>query len=160
MDQADLIIHNAGQLVTCASGGKPKSGAAMLDVGIIEDGAVALAEGKIVGVGPSLDILREFQSDDIIDAGGRVVCPGFVDPHTHIVFTGDRLNEFELKIKGAEYLEILANGGGIISTVEQTRQTSVETLVAQSRQRLHKNLSCGTTTVEIKNGFSPDTETE
>src|SRR4051794_5577098 len=105
--QADLIIHNAGQLVTCASGGKPKRGAAMLDVGIIEDGAVAISGDMIVGVGPSLDVLRDFQSAEMIDAEGRVVCPGFVDPHTHIVYAGDRLNEFELKIKGADYLEIL-----------------------------------------------------
>src|SRR5256885_586155 len=113
----DMIVANAGQLVTCASGGKAKRGAAMLDVGIIEDGAVAVADGKIVGVGTSLEILREFQSDQIVDAEGRVVCPGFVDPHTHIVFAGNRLDEFELKIKGADYLEILASGGGIISTV-------------------------------------------
>src|SRR6266581_52201 len=148
--KADLIIHNAAQLVTCASGGKPKRGAAMLDVGIVEDGAVAVGGGKIVGVGTSLEILREFTADDIVDADGRVVCPGFVDPHTHIVFAGDRLDEFELKIKGADYLEILANGGGIISTVRDTREANSESLVESSHARLDKMLACGTTTVEIK----------
>jgi imidazolonepropionase len=83
-----------------------------------------------------------------------------VDPHTHIVFAGDRLNEFELKIKGADYLEILANGGGIISTVAKTREASFETLVGESRKRLDKMLACGTTTCEIKTGYGLDTETE
>ena len=160
MKLADLIIHNARQLVTCASGGKPKRDAAMLDVGIIENGAVAIADGKIIGVGRSAVILDVYSSDSIIDAEGRVACPGFVDPHTHIVFAGDRLNEFELKIKGADYLEILASGGGIISTVKQTRAATVEALVEQSLGRLDKMLACGTTTVEIKTGYGLDTETE
>lgn len=160
MPHADLIIHNASQLVTCASGGKPKRGGEMLSVGVIENGAVAIAGGKFVGVGTSAEILREFDSAEVIDAEGRVVCPGFVDPHTHIVYAGNRLNEFELKIKGADYLEILANGGGIISTVRHTRQASVEQIVEQSILRLNKMLKCGTTTVEIKTGYGLDTETE
>ncbi len=160
MSDADLIIHNAGQLVTCASGGKPKRGAAMLDVSIVENGAVAIADGKIVGVDNSAEILRSYSSDNVIDVEGRVVCPGFVDPHTHVVFAGDRLNEFELKIKGADYLEILANGGGIISTVKQTKAATFDQLVEQSRERLDKMLACGTTTCEIKTGYGLDTETE
>lgn len=160
MTKVDLIIHNAGQLVTCTSGGKLKRGAAMQDVGIIVDGAVAIADGKFVGVGTSSEIVSAFTSDETIDAGGRVVCPGFVDPHTHVVYAGDRLNEFELKIKGAEYLEILANGGGILSTVRNTREASFETLVEQSRDRLDKMLACGTTTCEIKSGYGLDIETE
>lgn len=158
--KADLIIHNAGQLVTCASGGKPKRGAEMRDVGIIENSAVALVDGKFIGVGGDDEILSEYSSDNIIDADGRVVCPGIVDPHTHIVFAGDRLKEFELKIRGADYLEILANGGGIISTVRHTREASFEELVEQSRKRLDKMLACGTTTCEIKTGYGLDTETE
>ena len=160
MQNADLIIENIGQLVTCASGGKPKRGTAMLDVGIVENGAVAFADGKFAGVGTSADILRDFQSDEVVDAEGRVICPGFVDPHTHIVYSGDRLNEFELKIKGAAYLEILASGGGIISTVKNTREASVESLVEQSLVRLDKMLACGTTTCEIKTGYGLDTATE
>jgi imidazolonepropionase len=160
MQQADLIIHNAGQLVTCASGGKPKRGSRMLDLGIVEDGAVAVAGGKFAAVGTSADILREFQGDDHIDAEGRVVCPGFVDPHTHIVYAGDRLDEFELKIKGADYLEILTSGGGINSTVRQTREASFESLVEQSHKRLDKMLACGTIACEIKTGYGLDTENE
>ncbi|MFL6373270.1 MAG: imidazolonepropionase, partial [Pyrinomonadaceae bacterium] len=158
--KVDLIIHNAGELVTCAAGAKAKRGAEMVEVGIIEDGAVAIAGGKFIGVGKSLDILREFGSDDLIDAQGRVVCPGFVDPHTHIVYAGDRLDEFELKIKGAEYLDILAAGGGIVSTVRHTRAASAEELVTLGLQRLDKMLRCGTTTCEIKTGYGLDTETE
>lgn len=157
---ADLIIHNAGQLVTCASDGKPKRGDAMRDVGIIENGAVAIADGKFVGVGTSGDILSQFDAPESIDAEGAVVCPGFVDPHTHIVFAGDRLAEFELKIKGADYLEILAAGGGILSTVWHTRNASKHELIEQSTKRLEKMLACGTTTCEIKTGYGLDTETE
>lgn len=160
MQHVDLIVHDAGQLVTCASGGKAKRGDAMLDVGVIVDGAVAVVEGKLVGVGKSTDVFAAFSADEMVDAGGSVVSPGFVDPHTHIVYAGDRLNEFELKIKGADYLDILASGGGIISTVRQTRDASVEHLVEQSLKRLDKMLACGTTTCEIKTGYGLDTETE
>lgn len=157
---ADRLITNIGQLVTCASGGKPKRGAEMRDVGIIDNGAVAIKDGKFVAVGARQQIEAEWKADEIIDAGGNVVCPGFVDPHTHIVFAGDRLNEFELKIKGADYLEILANDGGIISTVRKTRDASFEELVEQSRRRLDKMLACGTTTAEVKTGYGLDTAAE
>ncbi|MEQ1642205.1 MAG: imidazolonepropionase [Pyrinomonadaceae bacterium] len=160
MTKVDLIIHNAGQLVTCASAGKPKRGAAMQDVGMVSNGAVAIKHGKFVGVGRSKQILAKFEAEQIIDAERRVVCPGFVDPHTHVVYAGDRLNEFELKIKGAEYLEILANGGGIISTVDKTRRASIPNLVKQARGRLDKMLACGTTACEIKTGYGLDTKTE
>lgn len=156
----DLIIENAAQLVTCASGGVPKRGAAMQDVGIIENGAVAISNGKFVGVGTSKEILAKFAADETVNADRKVVFPGFVDPHTHIVYAGDRLNEFELKIKGAEYLEILAAGGGIISTVENTRSASVEELVGLGMERLDKMLACGTTACEIKTGYGLDIETE
>lgn len=156
----DSIIENAAQLVTCASNGKAKRGAAMRVVGIIENGALAIDKGKILAVGKSEEIKRNFESENRIDASGKVICPAFVDPHTHIVFAGNRLNEFELKIKGADYLEILENGGGIISTVRQTRQASLEILIEQSRRRLDEMLSCGTLTAEIKTGYGLDTETE
>ncbi|HTH51402.1 MAG TPA: imidazolonepropionase [Pyrinomonadaceae bacterium] len=157
---ADLIIYNAGQLVTCASPDGPKRGAAMLDVGMIEDGAIAIADGKFVDVGTTDEIRRAFTADETIDAEGRVVCPGFVDPHTHIVYAGDRLNEFELKIKGAAYLDFLAAGGGIISTVQHTREASIDQLVDLASERLDKMLACGTTTCEIKTGYGLDTATE
>ena len=158
--KVNLIIENAAQMVTCASNGKPKRGAAMQSVGIIENGSLAIADGKIVAVGTSREIAENFQSENVIDASRKVVCPAFVDPHTHIVFAGNRLNEFELKIKGADYLEILQNGGGILSTVRQTRATDLKSLVEQSRRRLDEMLACGTLTAEVKTGYGLDTETE
>ena len=158
--KADLIVTNIGQLVTCASSRGPKRLAEMRDVGLIADGAIAIADGKFAAVGNAADIVRECESANIIDAKGCVVCPGFVDPHTHIVFGGDRLDEFELRIKGADYLEILENGGGIISTVRKTREASLDDLVGLGMRRLDKMLVCGTTTCEIKTGYGLDLETE
>ena len=157
---ADVVVTNIGHLVTCVSGATPKRGGAMRDVGLIENGAVAITEGKFVAVGTCDSIESDYYAAQTIDAGGNIVCPGFVDPHTHIVFAGDRLDEFELKIQGADYLEILKNGGGIISTVRRTREASFEDLVNQSRKRLDKMLACGTTTAEIKSGYGLDIETE
>ncbi|HXH70775.1 MAG TPA: imidazolonepropionase, partial [Pyrinomonadaceae bacterium] len=129
-------------------------------VSIIENGAIAIVEGKIVGVGKSKEIHEQFESENVVDAKGKVVCPAFVDPHTHVVFAGNRLNEFELKIKGADYLEILEHGGGILSTVRQTREASLKDLVEQSLKRLDKLLELGVTTCEVKTGYGLDTETE
>ncbi len=160
MEKVDLIVDQAAQLVTCASGGKAKKGSAMQEVNLIADGALAISGGKIVGVGQSNEIHEQFKSLNTIDARGKVVCPAFVDPHTHIVFAGNRLDEFELKIKGADYLEILANGGGILSTVEKTREASLKDLVRQSLKRLDKILALGVTTCEVKTGYGLDAETE
>lgn len=158
--KADSVITNIGELVTCASAHGPKRGASMSDVGIIKNAAVAVVDGRIAAVGGTEEVVGNFEAAKTIDAGGRVVCPGFVDPHTHIVYAGDRLNEFELKIKGSQYLDILAAGGGIISTVRQTREARVDELVEQSLKRLDKMLACGTTTCEIKTGYGLDTDTE
>jgi len=158
--KADLIIYNADQLITCASGGKPKRKAEMQNVGIVENGAIAIVEREIVGVGKSKEIHQQFESENVFDAKGRVVCPAFVEPHTHVVFAGNRLDEFELKIKGADYLEILENGGGILSTVRQTREATLKELVEQSLKRLDKLLEMGVTTCEVKTGYGLDTETE
>lgn len=156
----DLIIKTSGQLVTCASAGHSKRGAEMIDVGVIDGGAVAIVDGRIKAVGFATDIEGEYKASKTIDAGSDVVCPGFVDPHTHIVFAGDRLDEFELKIKGADYLEILAAGGGILSTVRNTRAATVDQLVEESHVRLDRMFECGTTTAEIKTGYGLDLETE
>jgi imidazolonepropionase len=132
----------------------------MLDAGIITGGAVAVENGKIIAVGRSSDVLQGFEAREVMDSGGRVVGPGFVDPHTHIVFDGERLDEFELKIRGAEYLEILESGGGIISTVRKTRDATVEALTDSGLERLDKMLACGTTACEIKTGYGLDTRSE
>jgi imidazolonepropionase len=158
--QVDLIIHDAAQMITCASRGKAKRGGAMLDVGLIKSGALAISAGKIVATGTTAEINQNYQSEIAIDARGKVVMPGFVDCHTHVVFAGNRLDEFELKIKGVDYLEILQSGGGILSTVEKTRNASLDELIEESKKRLDAMLSHGTTTAEIKSGYGLNTQTE
>lgn len=160
MQKIDLIVANARQLLTCASGGKPKRGADLRDVGLQDNGAIGVDDGKIIAVGYSEQILRSFTAEKTIDARGKTVAPGFVDCHTHIVYAGNRLDEFELKIKGADYLEILAAGGGIISTVNQTRAAAQNELSEQSIGRLSQMLRHGTTTAEVKTGYGLNTATE
>jgi imidazolonepropionase len=111
-------------------------------------------------VGATPDVRAAYIAGRELDATGRVVLPGFVDPHTHLVWAGDRAAEFELRLAGATYMEIMAAGGGIVSTVRQTRQATVEELVVQSRARLNAMLAHGTTTVEAKTGYGLDTATE
>ena len=156
----DLIIHSANQLLSL-SGDAPKRGAAQGELSIIRDGAVAISGEKIVAVGDTLDILSLADSHTRkINARGKIVLPGFVDAHTHVVFAGDRANEFEMRLQGATYLDIQQAGSGIMSTVRATRAASVEELVAQSRTRLDTMLAHGTTTTEVKTGYGLDTANE
>ncbi len=156
----DLLLHNAAQVVTCAAPTGSKRGVAMQSVDIISNGAVAIDGGRIVDVGETAVIHSRYQPRQTIDATGKSVCPGFVDPHTHVVYGGDRAHEFELRIKGASYMEIMAAGGGIVSTMAATRETAVSTLTTAAKQRLDQMLELGTTTVEIKTGYGLDTDTE
>ncbi len=158
--QIDLLIHSAVQLITCASLAGPKRGTDMNDVGIIEDGAVAVNNGEFVAVGETADLQRAYTARETISASGKVICPGFVDPHTHVVYGGERVGEFELRIKGASYMEIMAAGGGIASTMQATRNATVDELVNSASGRLDAMLSLGTTTIEVKTGYGLDTETE
>ena len=158
--KTDLLIHSAAQLLTCASPGGPKRGSAMAEVGLIPDGAVAISDGEIVAVGPTDEVRAGYTARETIDAGGKVVCPGFVDPHTHVVYAGERLAEFELRLKGATYMEIMAAGGGILSTMRAVRQATAAQLAAETRPRLDAMLALGTTTVEIKTGYGLDTQNE
>ena len=157
--RVDLLIHNARQLLTIASPAS-KTGPAMSDLGLIEDGALAIKEGRIALVGKSKEVRAQVEAKEELNAFGRVVTPGFVDPHTHLVFAGSRVDEFEMRLKGATYLEIMAAGGGIMSTVRATRQASLEELVAQSRRRLDRVLAYGTTTAEVKTGYGLTFEDE
>jgi len=140
--RVDLLIHNARQLLTIASPG-PKAGPDMGDLGLIEDGALAIKDGCIALVGKTSDIQRRVVAQGELDASGRVVMPGFVDPHTHLVFAGSRVDEFEMRLKGATYLEIMAAGGGIMSTVRATRAANHRELFSQSRERLDRMLAHG-----------------
>ncbi len=160
MPRVDLLIHSAAQVATCASPSGAKRGAALGDVGLIAQGAVALSDGVIVAVGPSDELRAGFAAHQEIDASGKVVCPGFVDCHTHLVFAGSRVDEFEKKLAGVSYLEILAGGGGILHTMTATRSAPFSHLLAAGRSRLDAMLRLGTTTVEIKTGYGLDADSE
>lgn len=128
----------------------------MRDLGIVLDGAVAIDRGVIIDVGQTSALCHKYQPLQELDAQRHIVLPGFVDPHTHAVYAGDRLNEFELRIKGASYLEIMASGGGINSTARATRQSSLSELVDTSYRSLEKMFRLGATTVEVKTGYGLD----
>lgn len=160
MQNVDLLIHSATQLITCASPAGPKCDAAMRDVGIIPDGAIAIMDGEIVAVGETAGLRARFSAAETVDASGSVVCPGFVDAHTHVVYAGNRVDEFEMRINGADYMEIMAAGGGIVSTMKAVRAAKVSQLVAETRPRLNAMLRLGTTTVEIKTGYGLNTASE
>ena len=152
--KADVLIHSASQLcVIPPHDGGPQRGNRLGDLGLIADGAVACADGRIVAVGPTDQVRSDWQAAAEIDASGRVVCPGFVDPHTHAVWMGDRADEFVERIRGASYQEIMARGGGIMSTVRATRAATVEQMVDAARPRLDRMLAHGTTTLEVKTGY-------
>ena len=160
MSRVDLLVHSASQLVTCASPDGPRRGSAMGEAGVIADGALAIQGGRIVAVGPSEELLARYVAEDELDATGCVVCPGFVDPHTHAVYAGDRVDEFERRIRGESYQQIAAAGGGILSTVRATRAAAVPSIVEQSLARLDEMLNLGTTTVEVKTGYGLDAACE
>jgi len=153
-----MLIHSSSQLLTLANG--PQRGHSLGALGIIENGAVVVRDERIVAVGATDELKASYPDEPTLDASGCVLMPGFVDPHTHVIWAGDRANEFELKMAGAAYLEILASGGGIISTVRSTRTASIELLIAQTRPRLLRMFAHGTTTVEAKTGYGLQTATE
>ena len=157
-DACDLLVHSAGQLLTLAGG--PQRGARLGELGLIENGALAIRAGRIVAVGATPDLRARYRAAASLDAAGRAVLPGFVDPHTHVIWAGDRANEFELRLAGKTYQEIMQAGGGIMSTVRQTRAASVDQLVDEARPRLRRMLEHGTTTVEAKTGYGLATEPE
>jgi len=155
--KADILIKNTSELLTCKAD-KPKTKSELKDIGIIENGAVAAKDGKIVFVGKSEDI--DFDAEKVIDAKGKVVMPGFVDCHTHAVFMGSRENEIVKKLQGASYLDILKEGGGILSTVKAVREASKEELFKKAMERFTRIMSYGTTTIEVKSGYGLTFEDE
>jgi len=155
-----LAVLHASQLVTLAGPQQPRVGSDMSDLAIIHDGGMLITDGKIDIVGSSDRIEKNASSAEIIDAGGRVVLPGFVDAHTHLVFAGNRLDDFERRARGETYEQIAKAGGGIWSTVEKTRAASGDELFAQAQKRTEWFLRCGTTTVEAKSGYGLTVEDE
>ena len=158
---ASLAVVNIGQLVTVAGPARPRAGAELRDLGLIEDAALLVEGGRIVAAGPYSEIRSKIPQEALIaDARGRCVTPGFVDAHTHLVFAGNRAAEFEQRIEGATYQQIAAAGGGILSTVKLTRAVTEDELLAAARKHRDWMLSCGTTTIEGKSGYGLDRETE
>jgi imidazolonepropionase len=148
--KADTLVTGISQLVT-ASGAGPKRGRAMRDLKIIERAALAVLSGKIIWTGKESEWAGE--AETTIDAGGHAVVPGLIDPHTHAVWAGDRLNDFESRTSGLTYEDILAAGGGIRSTVRATAAASQHDLVALAKPRLDALISSGATTIEVKSGY-------
>ncbi len=155
-----LAVLHASQLVTLAGPQQPRAGSDMSNLAIIRDGGMLITDGKIDIVGLSDRIEKNASSAEIIDAGGRVVLPGFVDAHTHLVFAGNRLDDFERRARGETYEQIAKAGGGIWSTVEKTRAASGDELFAQAQKHTEWFLRCGTTTVEAKSGYGLTVEDE
>lgn len=160
MEKVDLLIHSAGQVCVVPGAAGPQRGAALGTLDLVENGAVAVRDGRILAVGPSAELQSKYEADAVVDADGRCLVPGFVDPHTHIPWMGDRAGEFEQRLAGATYMEIMAAGGGIMSTVRAVRQASVADLVADNRPRLERMLAYGTTSVETKTGYGLNLEAE
>lgn len=159
---ADFVLRHAGRLLTCA-GPAPRRGPAQNDASPIADGAVASLAGRIVFVGTTADCdvsVTPAPGATVADLRGRTVVPGFVDPHTHVVYAGDRREELRRRLAGATYVEIAAAGGGILSTVRATRGATVGELTASALPRLAEMLACGTTTAEAKSGYGLETAAE
>jgi imidazolonepropionase len=152
------IIHNISQCVTMAGGAR--RGVRLAEPAILENAAIVIRDGLIIKVGSSDELLSRYPLAERFDAVGMAVVPGFVDPHTHLVWAGDRANEFEMRLQGKTYMEIMAAGGGILATLNATRKASLEELVAQSLERALRAFSYGTTTMEAKTGYGLDLETE
>ena len=157
---SSLAVLNASQLVTLSGPKRSRVGTELSELGIIREGGMLIRDGKIERVGPSDEIEKNAGDAEVVDADSRVVMPGFVDAHTHLVFAGNRLDDFERRARGETYEQIAKAGGGIWSTVEKTRAASEADLLAQAKQHANWFLRCGTTTVEAKSGYGLTVEDE
>jgi imidazolonepropionase len=157
---SSLAVLHASQLITMIGPKRPRVRTELPELGIIRDGGMLIRDGKIERVGPSEEIEKIVGDAEIVDAGGRVVMPGFVDAHTHLVFAGNRLDDFERRARGETYEQIAKAGGGIWSTVENTRAASEADLLTQAKEHANWFLRCGTTTVEAKSGYGLTVEDE
>ncbi|MCK5346252.1 MAG: imidazolonepropionase [Candidatus Heimdallarchaeota archaeon] len=162
--EPDLAIFHASELVTMSSVfGAPRIGEDMSELAIIQDGAIAIRDERIIFVGTTDDLFSRFALEKIgttIDASNNLVTPGFIDPHTHLIFDGTRENELPMKLLGKSYIEILREGGGILRTVQETRKATLEKLVENGKKILDRMLLHGTTTVEVKSGYGLTTQSE
>lgn len=156
-----LAVINCSQLVTLAGPQRPRAGGELRELSIIACGAMLIRDGRITQTGKREEVEPLITADcEIVDAGERIVLPGFVDAHTHPVFAGNRADEFEMRASGATYQQIALAGGGIRSTVRKTRQASEDELVESGKRYAKWFLRCGTTTIEAKSGYGLTTEDE
>jgi len=154
-----ILYKNIGQLVTV--GGKaPKTGLEMEELNVINDAYLIVENGRISDFGSNSIEIDESNFEQIIDVEDKVMMPGFVDPHTHFVFAGDRSQEFKMRLQGTPYIDILKEGGGILNTVKATRKSSKQELYTRAQKRAEKFMSYGVTTVEGKSGYGLDKKTE
>ncbi len=165
MSDKPLLIQNAAQLVTLKeSSATPLRGKTMEALQIIENGSVWVEEGIIQFVGTDTQVREQvgsrLETAEVVDATGRLVTPGLVDPHTHLVFAGSRENEFEMRLQGATYMDIMEAGGGIHATTSATREADEEQLYQESQRRLDSFLRHGVTTLEAKSGYGLSLEHE
>ena len=156
METADIFIKNANELITLKGPNNPRTKKQMGNLSIIQKGSLAVRDGKIIETGKNL----KYKAEKMIDASGKIVMPGFVDPHTHVVFAGSREFELDMKLKGLSYMDILKKDGGIFYTVNETRKATEQSLLKQSKNRLDTMLAHGTTTCEAKSGYGLDSNTE
>jgi imidazolonepropionase len=153
-EKVDLLIVNVNELVTLAGNNqKPRIKQEMLDLGIIRNGAIAVKEGKIAAIGKTPELTKVYKAEAVLSGSGKTVLPGFVDPHTHLVFAGSREDEFQLRVDGVSHLDVSHAMDGIMKTVKETRRARVEKLVENGTETLNAMLEHGTTTVEAKSGF-------
>lgn len=165
MQNKPIFIQNANEVITVKGGSKkPLTKEQMNELNIIYGGSIWLENGLIKAVGTTEELVSMYNDRlneaTIIDATGKIVLPGFVDPHTHVVYAGSREEEFNMRLNGATYMEIMNNGGGIHATTSRTRAASYEELFTESQKRLDSFLQHGVTTIEAKSGYGLDWETE
>lgn len=156
-----LLIENAGQIVTCHAGGRRfKAGKFQSEIGLVENASIYIENGRIRWIGKKLPASIKKTALKKIDAKNKTVLPGFVDSHTHLVFAGNRANEFSMRIKGSTYEQIAKAGGGIISTVKAVRKASKNELKKLARERINSSIGFGVTAIEAKSGYGLDTKSE
>ncbi len=160
MQQVDVMVTNIGQLVTISGPNRPRIGSEMKELGILENVAIAIDKGNIIAIDQQQEIQKSYHAKHTIYAGGCLVTPGFVDPHTHPIFAATRENEFAMRIRGSTYQEIAKAGGGIRNSARRLQQTDKETLKELAYKRIMRFLQLGTTTIEAKSGYGLSTDSE